>query len=531
MTLRTVTWQASSQPLGTCVVAIGVFDGVHLGHQRLLADTVRDAATRGVAAVAVTFDRDPDQVVSPETAAPQLLTLDDKERLIAATGVDTILVVPFTEALASLDADAFVDEVLCSAVIPLAVHVGSDFRFGRGATGDVDTLRAAVDRCGWDVVAHDLLAVDGIPVTSTRVRSLVADGRVADACRLLGRPTRVAGHVHHGRGEGATLGFPTVNVVPAAYPALPGDGVYAGRAIIEDGSTWPAAISVGTPPSFPEARDYLEAHLIGFTGDLYGSALTLEFLERLREQRSYDSLDALKGAIALDVAQTIDIGESTDSGRDEGLLADGRPVVADPGALEVAEAAAMRAPSPFDELATGDWVPLATDLHFSYGAGESQAADLIAPLGAANIPYAWDPFPPEQASGDARDCWARPFTLLVPAELLSAATQALADAGTDFDAGPQSPGALIAPAAGAQWAKVVSGLPFDRQRLTAIDAGLDSAGIEHAWQPYAPQEAPLLRLGIFGTERFSVSVPAEQLDSATHLLEGLGEFGSGVGNR
>ena len=520
--MRVVTWSATLPPLGACVMAIGVFDGVHRGHQALLADAVADAAARGVPAVVVTFDRDPDQVVSPATAAPQLLTLADKERFVADAGVDAILVVPFTQELASQDADAFVDAVLCSVATPLAVHVGRDFRFGRGASGNVTTLRSAADRCGWNVVAHDLVANDGAPVTSTRVRLLVAEGRVDVAAALLGRPTRVAGLVHHGRGEGAALGFPTANVVPAAYAALPSDGVYAGRAVLATGSIWPAAIAVGTPPSFPEARDYLEAHLVGFTGNLYDSPITLEFLQRLRDQRGYPSLDALKAAISADVAQTLDINESADLHRDEGCLSDGLPVVDDPGALEAAEAAAMMAPGSFDQIATGDWVPVLEELHFDSRGAEFRAASVTASLESADVPYAWDPYPPEKSAGAVRGALTRPFTLLVPAQLFTRAVGALRDAGVE-------PAHVVSVPTSNGWSVLVGGLSFDRQRLTALDAALDSGGIEHLWHPYAPQEAPLLRLGIFGTERFSISVPSEQIDSAHALLEGLGQVGSGSG--
>ena len=163
--------------LGSAVVAIGVFDGVHLGHQALLADTVADARAHGVEAVAVTFDRDPDQVVSPATAAPQLLTLGDKLGFMAATGVDAILVIPFTHELAEMCPEEFLDAVLLHAVRPLAVHVGGDFRFGCRATGDVGALQRSGAEHGFEVSPHELVASGGLPVTSSRIRSLVAARR------------------------------------------------------------------------------------------------------------------------------------------------------------------------------------------------------------------------------------------------------------------------------------------------------------------------------------------------------------------
>lgn len=304
MTARIVTWQAGAEPLGEATVAIGVFDGVHVGHQALLHATVADAAERGVQAVTLTFDRDPDQVVAPEIAAPQLLTLADKLVAIERTGIDAILVVPFTRELADLSPEAFLETVLLSALTPRAVHVGRDFRFGHLAAGDTATLERFGTAHGFDVIAHDLVTIEDAPVTSTRIRALVAAGEVAEATQLLGGRPCVTGTVHRGRGEGTALGVPTANVVPVEFAALPGDGVYAGRAILDDGSKYAAAISVGTPPMFPQAKDYLEAHLLGFAGDLYDQPVTLEFWERLRGQRRYESLDALKAAIAEDVERT-----------------------------------------------------------------------------------------------------------------------------------------------------------------------------------------------------------------------------------
>lgn len=307
MTASIVTWSPEMSSLGTATAAIGVFDGVHVGHQALLRDAVAHARAHGVQAVAVTFDRDPDQIVSPSTAAPQLLTLADKLDFIGDTGVDVILVVPFTPMLAEMPPGSFVDAVLLAAMRPVTVHVGRDFRFGSRATGDVGTLQRLGATHGFEVCPHSLISVGGSPVTSTRIRSLVDRGDILGATELLGHRPRVCGTVHRGRGEGTKLGFPTANITPVPYAALPADGVYAGRVSLEDGVQWAAAISVGTPPSFPEARDYLEAHLIGFEGDLYDQEVTLEFFERLRELHAFDTVDGLVRAIAHDVEATLRI--------------------------------------------------------------------------------------------------------------------------------------------------------------------------------------------------------------------------------
>jgi riboflavin kinase/FMN adenylyltransferase len=334
-----VTWSQDISNFGAAAVAIGVFDGVHLGHQALLRDTIADAATRGVRAIAVTFDRDPDQVVSPTTAAPQLLTLADKLEFMAETGIEIILVVPFTPALALVEPESFVNSVLLSAMRPVAVHVGRDFRFGARASGDVDTLTQVGRAHAFEVRAHDLVEMHGEPITSTRIRALVAAGDVVGAAHLLGHEPRVTGSIHHGRGGGAGLGFPTANFTPVPFAALPADGVYAGRAILDDGVKWATAISVGTPPMFPEARDYLEAHLIEFQGDLYGQTIALEFFERLRDQQTYGSLDELTAAIADDVAAALEIAGFADDEDDDDDDAACDDIIHDPEALAAAEAA------------------------------------------------------------------------------------------------------------------------------------------------------------------------------------------------
>jgi riboflavin kinase / FMN adenylyltransferase len=299
-------WQPGMPTFGRAVAALGVFDGVHLGHQALVREAVLLAHAHDAASVVITFDRDPDQVVAPASAAPQLLDLDQKLSLLAGLGPDAIAVMPFTPELAATPPLVFLDEVLLDAMQPVSVVVGHDFRFGHRAEGDTDTLvRYGADR-GFTVVAHDLVSAEGAPISSTRIRALIASGDVAGAARLLGRPHRVRGTVHHGRGAGAGLGFATANLSVAPYASLPAPGVYAARTEI-DGAVYPVAVSVGRPPSFPEARDDFEAHVIGYEGDLYDRTLTLEFLERLRDQREFADATDLTGAIAGDVARTREI--------------------------------------------------------------------------------------------------------------------------------------------------------------------------------------------------------------------------------
>lgn len=303
---KIAVWQPGMPSFGRAVAALGVFDGVHLGHQALVRDTVALAQARNAVSVIVTFDRDPDQVVAPASAAPQLLDLDQKLSLLSELGPDAIAVMPFTRELASTPPLVFLDEVLLDAMEPVSVLVGCDFRFGHRAEGDVDALvRYGQDR-GFTVVPHELVSAGGAPITSTRIRALVATGDVAGAALLLGRPHRVRGTVHHGRGAGAGIGFATANLSVDPYVALPAPGVYAGRVEV-DGTAHAAAISVGTPPTFPGAVDDFEVHVIGFAGDLYGRALTVEFLERLRAQRTFQDGADLAAAIASDVARAAEV--------------------------------------------------------------------------------------------------------------------------------------------------------------------------------------------------------------------------------
>lgn len=466
---RVVTWSPELASLGPSVVAIGVFDGVHLGHQKLLKDAAAEARRLGVRSVALTFDRDPDQVVTPEAAAPQLLTLQDKCRFILECAIQTVLVVPFTHEIAATEPDTFLDQVLGACCDVSTIHVGADFRFGARAGGDVETLKSWSFRLGAKVRPHILLESEGRAVTSTRIRRLVAAGDVREAAALLGRATRVSGQVHRGREQGRELGFPTANVVPVPYAALPADGVYAGRVVLADGSAHAAAVSIGVPPTFPDARDYIEAHIIGFEGDLYGARMTLEFIERLRSQQAFNSLGELSAAIRTDVERAGQIVEASaieaawastnviqdtfeqpfelnpladlthkgvhtlgmDIPLDE-TLEDGTPVVEDPDALADAEADVAGIDHRDDyRRSDEEWVELVGKRKLSGMFGEAgyTAALITAPLHAAEIPFVWDPYPPEAMPSfrPAYGVFDRPFALLVPRSRLGEA-QAVMDA-------------------------------------------------------------------------------------------------------
>ena len=272
-----------------CCIAIGAFDGMHRGHRDLLERTCADARSRGVSAIAVTFDPDPDRVVS-SAPSPKLLSTSDRIEALLRTGVDGVLVVPFDAALAALDHEAFFDRVILPVLDVRAVHVGADFRLGAGGCADVDTLRAWGAGRGMDVSGHVLVCDDGAPITATRIRGLVAAAELDAVERELGRRYFVRGTVVRGRMQGASLGFPTANVELPGLVQRPRAGVYAGYAF--DGrSAWPAAINVGVPPTFEgeAGAAELEANILGFSGDLYGTELCILFATFLRPQRTFDS--------------------------------------------------------------------------------------------------------------------------------------------------------------------------------------------------------------------------------------------------
>jgi riboflavin kinase/FMN adenylyltransferase len=304
---------ASVPPAGGSAVTIGAYDGVHIGHQALLADLRARAERRGLATVVVTFDRHPATVVRPDSAPLLLCDLAQKLELLAAAGVDRTVVVPFDEERANESAEDFVTEILIGAVASKLVVVGEDFHFGHGRKGNVALLREMGVDGGFTVEGMSLTTAGDAglgtaPISSTRIRSLVADGRVADAALLLGRPHQVRGVVVHGDARGgADLGFPTANVEVPAGIALPAVGIYAGWYERPDRTRWAAAISVGTRPTFygDEGRLMVEAFLLDFEGDLYGEEARVSFVDQVRrDELRFDSVDELVAQMHRDVDAT-----------------------------------------------------------------------------------------------------------------------------------------------------------------------------------------------------------------------------------
>jgi len=276
-------------------VAVGTFDGVHLGHR----EVIRDADT------VVTFQPHPIAVIQPD-AAPRLLTDPDrKAQLIASLGVQELVVIPFDRQFAARSALDFLDDVLVGSLGATHVAVGENFRFGHKAQGDTELLRSDTR---FQTRVAELVEIDGEIVSSSHIRGLVLGGAVEYAGRLLGDPHTVAGEVVHGDERGRELGYPTANLIPDAAFVTPGHGVYAARATTSTGETHPAAVSIGVRPTFVTGRgELIEAYLLDFTGDLYETRLEIAFLKRLRVEKRFDSVDALIDQMALDVDAARDI--------------------------------------------------------------------------------------------------------------------------------------------------------------------------------------------------------------------------------
>lgn len=286
-----------------CVATIGVFDGVHRGHQRIVSRTLARAAELRLPAIAVTFEPLPEMVVRPDSAPQLLTTFDRRLQLLAGLGVDGVYVVHFDAEFAQLSPEEFTSSVLVDALRAVDVLVGENFRFGRRASGDVATLTALGSASGFMVDAVSLAHPDGLdapPFSSTWIRERIADGDVEAAATALGRPHRVEGVVVHGDHRGRELGYPTANLDMPPELAVPADGVYAGWL---DGM--PAAVSIGTNPTFHGTARRVEAHVLDRDDlDLYGEYMSLDLVARLRRMVAFDGVEPLLAQMAIDVTQT-----------------------------------------------------------------------------------------------------------------------------------------------------------------------------------------------------------------------------------
>jgi riboflavin kinase/FMN adenylyltransferase len=297
---------------GRCVATVGVFDGLHRGHQEIVARACELARERGLPSVLVTFTPHPSEVLRPGSHPPMLTTNTRKAELAAELGVDVVLFQPFTLDFARLSPQDFVHAMLVNELHASAVVIGQNFRFGHKAGGDLTLLTELGPRWGFDAVGVGLLSEKTLPISSTFVRSCVMAGDVTAAAQALGRPHRLDGVVVRGDQRGGPMGYPTANVRADAFAAVPADGIYAGRVvrIDERGNTRSdiapaiAAISIGTNPTFDGQHRSVEAFILDFDEDLYGQNLGVEFWQRLRGMERFDGIEALLVQMAADVTQT-----------------------------------------------------------------------------------------------------------------------------------------------------------------------------------------------------------------------------------
>lgn len=286
---------------GPLHLALGVFDGVHVGHQAVIGEAVRAARISGGRAFVVTFDPHPIWVLAPEKAPKALLArLDEKAEIMVGLGVDGLLVIHFDRSFAEVEAGDFLRELCAGEIATIAV--GEDWRFGKNRVGDVDFLREMSERYGYDLVAVAPLIWDGERISSTRIRQALRDGNMVAVSEMLGRGYWVGGVVVEGRRLGRELGFPTANIELGDLQ-VPMQGVWSVRGRIEGGDEFQGVANLGTRPTVDGEERLLEVHLFDFSGELYGREMRVEFVRFLRGERKFGSLEELKERISLDVAE------------------------------------------------------------------------------------------------------------------------------------------------------------------------------------------------------------------------------------
>lgn len=294
--------EVSKAPPGGRVIAIGVFDGVHRGHQRILGRAVEEAAATGASSAAVTFYPHPEAVLRPHAAPRMLTSVEQKARLMETLGLDELVVVRFDREFARLSPESFCRAVLSTHLGARTVFVGENFRFGQGGAGTAAHLVEYGRTHGFEVRPVALVEEAGETISSTRIRDLLGAGRVEEAARLLGRPYRIEGPVLSGAGRGRGLDAPTANLAVTRETALPRLGVYVTRSTVDDSRVYQSVTSVGTNPTFEsDHKVRVETLLLDFSGDLYGRHLAVDFLARIRGQRTFADAASLAERIREDV--------------------------------------------------------------------------------------------------------------------------------------------------------------------------------------------------------------------------------------
>lgn len=291
-------------PFRNSTVAIGTFDGVHCGHREIIITAVADARRHNRPALVFTFDRHPTAYFAPERTPGLLTTPEQRNRLISDLGVDALVVARFDFTLAALTPDVFLRDILKGLLGADAIVEGMNFCFGKDRAGDVAYLTRVQSTFGFALHALPPVLVDGAPASSTRVRERLLAGDIAEAEAVLGHPYLLAGTVVGGQRLGRTLGYPTANLQPTFAQVVPADGIYAVRVLLDDGRIFGGACSIGNRPTVEGAGRSIETYLLDFDEDIYGRGIEVQFVQRLRGEEKFDSLDALVVQMALDVAQT-----------------------------------------------------------------------------------------------------------------------------------------------------------------------------------------------------------------------------------
>ncbi len=285
------------------VIAIGNFDGLHVGHRAVIARARELAAAHHALTVALTFDPHPSALLSPAHTPPMITSITRRVELLAEAGVDAVVVEPFTRALADVPAGAFVDDIVIAGLRARAIVVGYDFSYGQGRTGTVDALRTHGRRAGIEVAIVPPVMVDGEIAASTKIRGQLRAGDLARAERMLGRPWDVDGVVVHGAKRGRAIGVPTANITPEVELTI-APGIYAVTLSVDGGPAMPAVASLGTNPTFVDAgRLVLEVHILDWNGDLYDRRVRTTFVARLRDERRFESVEALVAQIQRDLSE------------------------------------------------------------------------------------------------------------------------------------------------------------------------------------------------------------------------------------
>jgi len=296
--MKVIREESSFKSVAPPVITLGNFDGIHLGHQKILASVIKRARLLGAPSLVYTFDPHPLKVVAPHKSPPLILALEDKVALIESAGIDYLVLARFTQELAATATEEFAGQVIVGRLNAVEVLVGENFSFGRGRSGGVKRLKELGEEMGFTVHAVAPCTRGGQMVSSSRIRNLIKNGKVKEAASLLARPFFIVGQVVSGDALGRTLGFPTANIEPRSE-LIPGNGVYAVIATLGQ-RRFRAMVNIGTGPTFKGKSLKIEAHLLGFNGDLYGKDIEVAFIARLREERAFCDGEALIRQIKLD---------------------------------------------------------------------------------------------------------------------------------------------------------------------------------------------------------------------------------------